>query len=248
MSNDQRNGAPGPFAGRRAPSPPEASVALPAPEPRDLARSRPEQAATYIRRLIFQRTLRPGQKVPQDEIAAALGLSRIPICEALVALEKEGRVRLVHHRGAYVASVSEQSVQDIGEVATLVMGFTVSRAIERQTPEFVAEMSALRDAIVATEDPVELHSLFTAMQERVAEFAVGGRIARFLSDLRVLLPDMLFEQLPSLTPSVKATAVAAVDAITSRDGDAASSVFSEWHRVLRDAVLVAYRADGMFDP
>src|SRR5580658_5398219 len=40
------------------------------------------QAAAYIRTLIFNGDLRPGQRVPQDDIAVALGVSRIPLREA----------------------------------------------------------------------------------------------------------------------------------------------------------------------
>ena len=52
-------------------------------------RSSGDQAALYIRRLIFDGQLRPGGRVPQDEVAKSLGISRIPVREALIALEAE---------------------------------------------------------------------------------------------------------------------------------------------------------------
>jgi DNA-binding GntR family transcriptional regulator len=55
-------------------------------------KSNGEEAAIHIRRMIFDGELRPGERVPQDEIALALGISRIPHREALVALEHQGWV------------------------------------------------------------------------------------------------------------------------------------------------------------
>lgn len=52
------------------------------------------RVAEYIRQLIWNGSLRPGDRVLQGEIAAALGVSRIPVREGLVAVESEGLVRL----------------------------------------------------------------------------------------------------------------------------------------------------------
>ncbi len=49
-----------------------------------------EYIASHIRRLIFEGELRPGMRVPQDAIAQDLGVSRIPVREALIVLEREG--------------------------------------------------------------------------------------------------------------------------------------------------------------
>ncbi len=64
-----------------------------APEP-ITRRSSGDEAARFIRRAIFDGTLRPGARVPQDQVAEALGISRIPVREALIALEREGWVTI----------------------------------------------------------------------------------------------------------------------------------------------------------
>ncbi len=71
-----------------------------------------EQAALYIRRLVFDGDLKPGDRVPQDSVAAALGMSRIPVREALIALEREGWVTIETHRGAFVNGFDRQAVRD----------------------------------------------------------------------------------------------------------------------------------------
>jgi DNA-binding FadR family transcriptional regulator len=51
------------------------------------------QVAEHIRSLIFSGNLQAGQRVPQDEIAGQLGVSRLPVREALITLEADGLAR-----------------------------------------------------------------------------------------------------------------------------------------------------------
>src|SRR5262245_48670670 len=56
----------------------------------------------YIRERIFTGDYPPYSRIPQDEVAAAVGMSRIPVREALVSLEAEGYVSMPTNRGAFV--------------------------------------------------------------------------------------------------------------------------------------------------
>ena len=78
---------------------------IPPPGAAMIRQSSGEQAAVHIRRLIFDGELRPGDRVPQDEIAHTLGISRIPVREALIALEREGWVTIEMHRGAFISAI-----------------------------------------------------------------------------------------------------------------------------------------------
>src|SRR3954463_4295590 len=73
-------------------------------------------AGRYIRRLIFDGYLTHGQRVPQDEIAQALGISRIPVREALIALSTRGWVSIEHNRGAFVNAFTDREVRDSYEL------------------------------------------------------------------------------------------------------------------------------------
>src|SRR5262249_55944886 len=74
--------------------------------------SRGDEAAQYIRSLIFDGDLQPGDRVPQDEVAKVLGVSRIPVREALITLEGEGWVSIELNRGAFVNGYDANSVVD----------------------------------------------------------------------------------------------------------------------------------------
>ena len=61
-----------------------------------------DQVAAQIRHWIISGQLRQGDRLRQDEIADELGVSRIPVREAIIALEVQGLVEVRVGSGAYV--------------------------------------------------------------------------------------------------------------------------------------------------
>ena len=64
-------------------------AAGPEPLPRVGRMSVSDAVADHIRRLVFFGELEDGQRVPQREIAEALGVSSVPVREALAGLQQE---------------------------------------------------------------------------------------------------------------------------------------------------------------
>jgi len=58
-----------------------------------------DEVASWVRRAIFSGELKPGERINQDELAERLELSRLPIREAMIALEREGLIRTIPRRG-----------------------------------------------------------------------------------------------------------------------------------------------------
>lgn len=106
---------------------------------------RTKQAMVYqaLRGAILRCELHPGQRLIIDEIAGQLGVSHIPVREALQLLQSEGLVDNVPHAGATVAPISRDAIV---EVFTLMEGleFVAMRiAAERLTPADLAALAAL---------------------------------------------------------------------------------------------------------
>lgn len=96
-----------------------------------------------LRRAILRCELAPGQRLPTKEIANRLGVSLIPVREALQLLQSEGLVENIPHVGAAVARISGSSVV---EVFTLLEGLeTVAgrEAARRMPPEDVDALAGL---------------------------------------------------------------------------------------------------------
>lgn len=70
------------------------------------------KVANLIRHAILTGELKSGEKIPQDELADAYGVSRMPVREALVILNYEGLVNLEPRRGAWVSPLTLATVDE----------------------------------------------------------------------------------------------------------------------------------------
>ena len=92
-----------------------------------------EFVAAALREEIDGGALQPGLALRQDELAARFGTSRIPVREALRALQAEGLVTYSANRGATVATVSEDEMMEMLEVRIALE----CHAIRLSIPQFV---------------------------------------------------------------------------------------------------------------
>lgn len=72
-----------------------------------------EFVLTELRRAIVSGQLRPGAAIRQDTLAESLGVSRVPLREALKILEGEGQVTYRPHRGYFVADLSYDDLREV---------------------------------------------------------------------------------------------------------------------------------------
>lgn len=133
------------------------------------ARPRPQttqqHAVQWLRSAIVAGELRPGQRVPQEEVADRLGVSLAPVREALRVLEHEGQLTYLARRGYFV---TELRLADLEEIYAL-----------RQ----VLEERAVR-ATLPTLDEHALRRMEAAARECV-DAAEAGDVAAELAANRV---------------------------------------------------------------
>jgi DNA-binding GntR family transcriptional regulator len=211
-------------------------------------RSSGEQAALYIRRLIFDGELRPGSRVPQDEVAQALGISRIPVREALIALEREGWVTIVMHRGAFVTALDEQAVRDHYELYGLVYGFAVERAVLRSGTELGASLKDTLHQLQQTDDPAEIGRLTLEFHGKVIDAAQSPRIRVVLRSMSPLIPGNFFELVPGAVDSEKRGFAAIVRAVAKLDGGRAATEYARTMSSQGDHVVQVLEGRGLLDP
>jgi DNA-binding GntR family transcriptional regulator len=97
------------------------------------ARFRPptaqEAVLAELRRAIVQGELRPGTQILQDRFAAQLGLSRVPVREALKILEGEGQVSYEPHRGYFVADLDYEELVEVYRIRELLEAEAVKQSL-----------------------------------------------------------------------------------------------------------------------
>ena len=118
-----------------------------------------DQIATSIRDDILRGRLRPGQRVMVGALAKELGVSHIPVREAIRRLEAESLITTVPHRSTVVADVRVEELHEIYNLRRLIEGDTVTRAATAYSDDDLATidgaMTRLWDA-----DPQDLEGDF----------------------------------------------------------------------------------------
>lgn len=104
-----------------------------------------------IRFAIHDGTLAPGARLRQEALAVELGVSRTPLREALLRLERAGLVSAVPRRGWVVAGLTRETIRHLYEARELIEAHAVAAAAARQTPASAAALEkAYRDLLVAS--------------------------------------------------------------------------------------------------
>jgi DNA-binding GntR family transcriptional regulator len=101
-----------------------------------------EAAAEELRMRILSGALQAGAQLRQEVLAAELGVSRIPLREALRLLEGEGLVTIVPHRGAVVSVLSPDEIGELFDLRVLVEPDLIRRAVPHMTPDDLREAEA----------------------------------------------------------------------------------------------------------
>jgi DNA-binding GntR family transcriptional regulator len=102
--------------------------------------SRMDAVAEALRVSILSGELEAGQRLNLDAIAEQLGVSRMPVREAVKQLEGEGLVTIYPHRGIEVSRLKLADIEEIFDLRVLLEGHAVARAVPRLTAENLAVM------------------------------------------------------------------------------------------------------------
>jgi DNA-binding GntR family transcriptional regulator len=109
-----------------------------------------------IRDAIIQGKLKPGDKIPEAELAEQLGVSRTPIREAIRILEQQGLVRTRPKNGTYIASLDPEELRDSLLVRASLEELAVRQALAQDTEAQWLELCrALEDVVAAMKGALE---------------------------------------------------------------------------------------------
>ncbi|MPZ87489.1 MAG: FCD domain-containing protein [Nitriliruptorales bacterium] len=144
-----------------------------------------QQVYERLEELIVYGALPPGQHLVESRLAAQLGVSRIPVREALQLLARNGWVDLRPRYGAFVHEPTLKEVEDVFRARALVEVEAARLLAKNATQDHVEELRRmLTDGATAVEtcDERLLLRLNEAFHARVTEFA-GNRVLAEISAL-----------------------------------------------------------------
>lgn len=99
--------------------------------------------ADQIRSAIFEGRFKPGEWLRQERVAQELGVSQMPVREALKELASEGLIEHVPYRGARVVGLSIEDIEDLYEHRAFLESRAAELAAENITPGEITELKAM---------------------------------------------------------------------------------------------------------
>lgn len=108
-----------------------------------------EAALDELRDLIRSGRLSPGEHIVQETLADDLGISRVPLREALKIMQAEGHVTYAAHRGYAVTELSIADLREIHRIRELLEPEAIRAAMAVLTPAQVDRIQALEDEVRA---------------------------------------------------------------------------------------------------
>ncbi len=165
--------------------------------------------AEELRRRIVSGEYAGGDQIRQEAVAEELGVSRIPIREALLQLEAEGLVVIHTHKGAVVASLSAEDAVDLFEARLVLETLLLKKAVAAATSDDITRVEACMKeyerAVRNASSPETLSRLNWAFHTALCEPAQRPRMMAILLSLYTATDRYLRLQIE--TPRAKAKAL-----------------------------------------
>lgn len=190
------------------------------------------EVADIIREAIFSGTYPPGAALREVELSVTLEVSRGPVREALLLLEREGLVRSEWHRGTTVTTLT---APDVAELHTLRNSLE-QLAVERVTQSRDDDLSAIQDVVDAMARAHTEHEMVRcdiAFHDAVYHAAGHSRLTvawqAIRSQVHLLLVTRIGVDAEHYLADMPVEHQSLLDVLRSGDVDAAVALFAE-HR------------------
>lgn len=209
----------------------------------------PEQVASYVRSLIFSGSIRPGEFVRLEPIAAALGVSNTPVREGLLSLRSDGFVQLVPRRGFMVEPFTQQDIRDLFWVQAQLaseLAARAAKAISEDDLKVLDQILAQYGKAVETDDRTEISNLGHQFHRTINKAAASPRLATLLGAVVRHLPNMYYATIDSQVEDSRAEHPVLLEALRTHNARMARSVMLAHIQHGADHLIALLDARGLW--
>ena len=102
-----------------------------------------EMAYEFLKSSVLSGHFNPGERLTEEHLARAIGVSRTPVREALHKLESEGLIKPLETRGFIVSRDSKDEVEELFELRAILEGYALRVISERISEEDLKQLGRL---------------------------------------------------------------------------------------------------------
>jgi DNA-binding GntR family transcriptional regulator len=187
--------------------------------------------------LVLTGKLRSGDRLDRNEIARELGLSRVPVQEAVLQLEHDGIISTRYHRGAYVERFDEAAVWEHHELYGVLSGVASARAAAASDPAVITRLEYEIAPMRVVRDARFFDNHARRFRDIINDTYAGPRLHAAIESSQTMIPHALRQtyvaQRDELLPSYEAE----LTAIGERNPEAARGACAQRADVLARTLL-----------
>lgn len=142
----------------------------------------------YISKGIQEGTLKPNDKLNEQEISDRLGISRTPIREALIQLAADGLLESIPHRGFRVKPLSLKEVTELYIIIGNLDSLAANLALYNLSEEDINQMESLKeemDEAIKKEEYDRYYKLQIEFHDVYINKCNNKELIRILNQLRM---------------------------------------------------------------
>ncbi|TGD84625.1 GntR family transcriptional regulator [Mycolicibacterium sp. CH28] len=200
----------------------------------------------HILDLLLSGRLRSGDRVDRNDIAATLGLSRVPIQEALGQLEHDGILVTRYHRGAFVQHFDEATLREHHEVHGLLTGAVSARAAAEPRHSVLDDLDRAMAMMRSAAGPGEYLTGGKIFRDILVDEYAGPGLTAGIRVSRNLMSQAFWASYPSGPAQLLPLAEVEIAAIRRRDPAAARRVCIDRADLMADVVITDLQHRGVF--
>jgi DNA-binding GntR family transcriptional regulator len=188
-----------------------------------------EHIVEDLEQKIFAGKLKPGQRIIEDPICEAFGVSRSPVREAFQILASRGLVVREPRKGISVATIKRQEAENYYRIRYVLEGLAVSLAVQRQTPELVKKLKMFHAKMIEV-SVTGNHSAYRKLNQQFHELIMNDcgnpQLIQMIYTLRrhMTLLRMAVTNSPGWMESSTKIHEALIAAIEAGDAEAAEQI------------------------
>jgi len=155
--------------------------------------------AASLRKAILYGDIKPGQQLKQENIASQLGISRMPVREALSQLENEGLIKNIPYKGCTVSTFTADDIKEIYQIRKVLESFATELATLNMTR---SDIEKLEDLMAKLKDCMENDDIdsYAAWDQQfhatIFEKSANRRLYQFIKTIWQSFPMYLAYSIP----------------------------------------------------
>ncbi len=207
-----------------------------------------DQVVSHIINLVLAGKLRSGDRVDRNEIAHELGLSRVPIQEAVVQLEHDGILSTRYHRGAFVERFDESVVLEHHELHGILLGIASARAANDPRPHVLSQLDRLTEFMHANRESRAFQEAAWQYRQTINDEYAGPRLLAEIRASQSFIPRSFWVTYLNNHDEMLPFYEAETTAIHTRDPDGARAACAGRAEAMGRIMVVELVRRGVFKP